>query len=336
MIQYLTNLHFASPWWLLVLSIVPLMIYQQYFRTKEIQPLLKMSDLSSVEGIYSWKEKLYKYLPVLLFLSTTLLIIALARPQLSLKEEKVKAEGIDIMMVMDLSSSMLSKDFNPDRLEVSKLVAKEFVTKRIHDRIGLIVFSGEAFTQCPLTTDHNIVTDFLSSLQVGMLQDGTAIGMGLATAVNRLKDSKTKSKIIILLTDGVNNSGYINPTTAAEIAEQYGVRVYTIAVGSMGQALSPVNRMSNGEYMFAMARVEIDTELLKQISEMTKGKHFRAVDRQSLENIYAEIDKLEKTEVEINVYKRYKDEFHKFLIAGIILLFFYWVIRQILLKPLSF
>ncbi|MBK8053229.1 MAG: VWA domain-containing protein [Saprospiraceae bacterium] len=336
MIQYLTNLHFASPWWLLALTIVPLLIWLQYFSGKGNQPFLKMPDLSALDSIHLWKEKVYKYLPVLFITALSFLILALARPQLSLKEEKVKAEGIDIMLVMDLSSSMLSKDFNPDRLEVSKLVAKEFVGKRAHDRIGLIVFSGEAFTQCPLTTDHNIVTDFLSGLQVGMLQDGTAIGMGLATAVNRLKDSKAKSKIIILLTDGVNNSGYINPVTAAEIAEKYDVRVYTIAVGSMGQALSPINRMSNGEYMFAMARVEIDTELLQQISEMTKGKYFRAVDKQSLENIYSEIDKLEKTEIEINVYKRYKDEFYIFLIAGGILLCIFWILKEILLRPLSY
>lgn len=335
MIEYLSNLHFASPWWLLLLFLLPLMVWLQYFSGKVTLPMLKMSDLKAFEGIRTWKEQVFRYLPILFILGVGLLIIAFARPQLSLKEEKVKAEGIDIMMVMDLSSSMLSKDFNPDRLEVSKLVAKEFVSKRAHDRIGLIVFSGEAFTQCPLTTDHNIVVDFLSSLQVGMLQDGTAIGMGLATAVNRLKDSKAKSKIIILLTDGVNNAGYINPVTAAEIAEQYDVKVYTIAVGSMGQALSPVNRMSNGEYMFAMAQVEIDTELLKQISDMTKGKYFRAIDRESLENIYAEIDKLEKTEIEINVYKRYKDEFYKFLLGGCLFLFLYWILRQILFRPLS-
>ncbi len=335
MISYFSNLHFASPWWFLGLLLIPVMVWWQFFSTRDHYPVLKLSDLRGVEGLHSWKEKVFKYLPLLQIIAMTACIIALARPQLSLTEEKVKAEGIDIMLVMDLSSSMLSKDFDPDRLEVSKMVAKEFVSKRIHDRIGLIVFSGEAFTQCPLTTDHNIVTDFLSNLQVGMLQDGTAIGMGLATAVNRLKDSKAKSKIIILLTDGVNNSGYINPVTASEIALEYGVKVYTIAVGSMGQALSPVNRMSNGEYMFAMANVEIDTELLQQISELTKAKYFRAVDRKSLEDIYTEIDKLEKTEIEINVFKRYKDEYRKFLFFGLILFLFYWFMKQTLFRTLS-
>jgi len=326
MMDYLSNLHFASPWWFLGLLILPIMIWWQYIDKKSVEPAVIISDLSGLEGVSSWKEKLYPYLPILKFIAIGLLIIAMARPQLSLTEEKVKAEGIDIMLVMDLSSSMLSKDFDPDRLEVSKMVAKEFVEKRVHDRIGLVVFSGEAFTQCPLTTDHNIVTDFLLGLQVGMLQDGTAIGMGLATAVNRLKDSEAKSKIIILLTDGVNNAGYINPNTAAEIAKEYNVKVYTVAVGTMGQALSPVNRRSDGEYMFAMANVEIDTELLKQISELTDGKYFRAIDRESLENIYAEIDRLEKTEIEVNVYKRYKDEYRKFLYPALFLLIATWLL----------
>ncbi len=335
MTGYLSNLHFATPWWFLGLLIIPWMVWWQYYSRKTKPSYIIMSDLRGLDGIASWKERIYPYLPLLKIMAIALFIIALARPQLTLAEEKVKAEGIDIMLVMDLSSSMLSKDFDPDRLEVSKMVAKEFVEKRVHDRIGLVVFSGEAFTQCPLTTDHNIVTDFLSGLQVGMLQDGTAIGMGLATAVNRLKDSEAKSKIIILLTDGVNNAGYINPNTAAEIAKEYNVKVYTIAVGTMGQALSPVNRRSDGEYMFAMATVEIDTELLQQISKMTDGKYFRAIDRESLENIYSEIDILEKTEIEVNVYKRYKDEFRTFLYSGLFLLLLGWLLSQTIFRTLN-
>lgn len=335
MIDYISNLHFASPWWFLGLLIIPLMVYWQYFQKKMVDPTLKMSNPKGISVTKSWKEKVYPYLPIFKIASLAFFIIALARPQLSLKEEKVKAEGIDIMMVMDLSSSMLSKDFDPDRLEVSKLVAKEFVEKRVHDRIGLVVFSGESFTQCPLTTDHNILLDFLGSLEVGMLQDGTAIGMGLATAVNRLKDSDAKSKIIILLTDGVNNAGYINPNTAAEIAREYDVKVYTIAVGTMGQALSPVNRRSDGQYMYAMAKVEIDVALLESIAKMTEGKYFRAVDRASLENIYAEIDRLEKTEIEGNVFKRYKDEFRMFLIIGLFLFLMWWVLSQTIFRTFS-
>lgn len=335
MISYISNLHFASPWWFLALLLLPWMVWWQYFSHRNKEVIIRISDLSGLKNVGSWKEKVFPYLPVLKIMAMALFIVAMARPQLSLKEKKVKAEGIDIMLAMDLSSSMLSKDFEPDRLEVSKMVAKEFVEKRVHDRIGLVVFSGEAFTQCPLTTDHNIVIDFLSGLQVGMLQDGTAIGMGLATAVNRLKDSEAKSKIIILLTDGVNNAGYINPSTAAEIAVEYGVKVYTIAVGSMGQALSPVNRRSDGEYMFAMATVEIDTELLQQISKTTNGKYFRAIDRKSLENIYTEIDRLEKSEIEVNVYKRYKDEFRVFLYLGLFVLFLWWFLVNTLFKTLN-
>jgi len=335
MLNPLSAYSFASPWWLLCLLVIPAMIWWEFIAKKRKKVSLTMPDLRGIEGVKTWKENLYPYLPGLQIISVGLFIIALARPQLALTEEKVKAEGIDIMLAMDLSSSMLSKDFDPDRLEVSKMVATEFVEKRKHDRIGLVVFSGEAFTQCPLTTDHRVITDFLSKLQVGLLQDGTAIGMGLATAVNRLKDSKAKSKIIILLTDGVNNAGYIDPVTAAEIATEYSVKVYTIAVGTMGQALSPVNRRSDGEYLFAMATVEIDIALLTQISEMTGGKHFRAIDRQSLEQIYAEIDRLEKTEIEVNVYKRYKDEYRLFLFAGGILFLIWWLLSQSIFKTFS-
>lgn len=332
MIDYILNLHFASSWWFLALIVVPLFIYWEYFSKKVTVEVMMMSNLKGIGVDKGWKERVYPYLPLLKIAAITFFIIALARPQLSLKEEKVKAEGIDIMMVIDLSSSMLSKDFDPDRLEVSKLVAQEFVEKRVHDRIGLVVFSGESFTQCPLTTDHNILLDFLGSLEVGMLQDGTAIGMGLATAVNRLKDSDAKSKIIILLTDGVNNAGYINPNTAAEIAREYDVKVYTIAVGTMGQALSPINRRSDGQYMYAMAKVEIDVALLESIAKMTDGKYFRAVDRASLENIYAEIDRLEKTEIEVNVFKRYKDEFRFFLFIGIFFFLLWWVLTQTIFR----
>ncbi|MBK9256128.1 MAG: VWA domain-containing protein [Saprospiraceae bacterium] len=327
MLQYFENFHFSAPWWLLALAVIPILIYFYFFRIEKKEAPLIISDLKSVENIQSLKGKLYKYLPVLKVLALILLIIALARPQLTLTEETVKAEGIDIILAMDLSSSMLAKDFNPDRLEVSKLVATEFVDKRPYDRIGLVVFAGESFTQCPLTTDHNILKDFLSGLQIGMLEDGTAIGMGLATAVNRIKDSEAKSKIVILLTDGVNNAGYIKPITAAEIAAEFGIRVYTIGVGTMGQALSPVNRRMDGQYIYGLTNVEIDTELMKQISGMTGGKYFRAVDRQSLEEIYREIDKLEKTEMEISVFKRYKEMNRIFLYPAMLLWLVFIILR---------
>ena len=244
------NIEFSSPYWLLLLAIIPLMLlYKYYSKRQEIEPMT-FSTLESISGLYSWKEKAIKYLPTLRYLTLAALMLAMARPQQTLKEEVVKAEGIDIILAMDLSSSMLAKDFNPDRLTVSKEVAAKFVDKRVYDRIGLVVFAGDSFTQTPLTTDHNILKDFLANIECGMLDDGTAIGMGLATATNRLKGSKSKSKVIILLTDGVNNAGYIKPLTAAEIAEEYDMKIYTIGIGTTGAALTPVNRRNYGKFVF--------------------------------------------------------------------------------------
>ena len=259
-------------------------------------------------------------LPILRALTIATLFIAMARPQLTLKEEEITSDGVDIMMVMDLSSSMLAQDFSPDRLEVSKEVAANFVDKRKYDRIGLAVFSGEAFTQCPLTTDHRVLKDFLAGLQCGILNDGTAIGMGLSTAVNRLKDSEAKSKIVILLTDGDNNAGYIKPLTAAEIARELEVKVYTIGIGSKGAARTPIRRRSNGEYVYGMAEVNFDENLLRELSKMTGGQYFRAVSKEGLEEIYQIIDQLEKTQIEVTTFKRYSEEFYLFALLGIIFL----------------
>ncbi len=295
---------------------------------------MTISTTEPIKGISSFRTRLYPFLPILRALSFVAIVCALARPQLTLKEEEIKAEGIDIILVMDISSSMLAQDFQPDRLQVSKEVAKEFVDKREFDRIGLVVFAGESFTQSPLTTDHRVVKDFMDGLQCGMLEDGTAIGMGLASAVNRMKDSEAKSKVVILLTDGVNNSGYIKPLTAAEIAQELETKVYTIGVGTRGQALSPVSRRSDGRYIFGMANVEIDERLLNQIAEMTGGQYYRATDEQSLEAIYAEIDRLEKTEMEITTFKRYSEEFRTFLIFGILLLLIEMLLRISVFKTL--
>jgi Ca-activated chloride channel family protein len=233
---------------------------------------------------------------------------------------------------MDLSSSMLARDFNPDRLTVSKETAMEFIDKRPYDRIGLVVFAGESFTQSPLTTDHRIVKELLASMDSGLLEDGTAIGMGLASSVNRLKDSEAKSKIVILLTDGVNNAGYIKPMTAAEIAKELNVKVYTIGVGSMGEAMSPISRRSDGRYIFGLSRVEIDEELLTELSELTGGKYYRATNERSLEDVYNEIDKLEKTEIEIKIFKRYSEEYRLFLLIGLIFIGLEWLLNNSLLK----
>ena len=319
------NYTFEEPWFFLLLLLLPLAGLYHYRRQKQYYPSLKMSSIEAMRSMPSWRGALQPVLAILRTIAFGLIVIALARPQRTLQVENIKGDGIDIFMAIDLSSSMLAKDFNPDRLEACKKVAIEFVDKRPYDRIGLAVFAGEAFTQCPLTTDRFVVKEFLAALRCGMLEDGTAIGMGLATAVNRIKDSPAKSKVVILLTDGVNNAGYVKPLTAAEIAQEFCVKVYTIGVGTVGEALTPVSRRSDGNYVFGLARVEIDEELLRQIAEQTKGKYFRATNERSLEQIYNEIDKLEKTEIEITSIRRYSEEFHLF--AG-------WALAFLLLEIL--
>ena len=243
----------------------------------------------------------------------TLLIIVLARPQTTDKFQDVSTEGIDIVLTLDISGSMLARDFRPDRLEASKNVATEFISGRPYDRIGLVVFSGESFTQCPLTTDHAVLINLLREIQSGMIEDGTAIGMGLATAVNRIKDSEAKSKVIILLTDGVNNRGEIAPATAAGIAKTFGIRVYTIGVGTQGMAPYPVQTPFGIQYQDMP--VEIDEAILKEIAETTGGRYFRATDNDKLVQVYNEIDKLEKSKIDVRQFSR-KEE--KFLIPALI------------------
>jgi len=329
------NLHFQDPWWLLLWVLPPLWFWWYRRREDRLRTPMRISSLEGVPLLSSWRARAKKQLPWLRLVALMVLIAAMARPQRALQEEQIKAEGIDIMLSMDLSSSMLAQDFRPDRLSVSKRVASEFVDRRTFDRLGLVVFSGEAYAQCPLTTDHSIVKMFLSELQCGVLEDGTAIGMGLATAVNRLKDSPVKSKVIILLTDGVNNSGYIKPITAAEIARQLNIKVYTVGVGSMGDALTPVSRRSDGQYIFGLARVEIDEALLKEISNMTGGKYFRATSEESLEKIYREIDQLEKTEIEVTTLKRYSEAFSRLVWIAFGLILVEFGLRQTWLRSIS-
>ena len=334
MSSWFSNIGFLHPQFFLLLLLLPLIAYWYYRQYNRRYATLRMPSLESVQGSSSWKGRLRASLPILRVLAFIVLVIALARPRQLFQEEEVSADGIDIMMVMDLSSSMLARDFQPDRLEVCKRVATEFVEKREYDRIGLSVFAGEAFTQCPLTTDHRVVKDFLANLQCGLLEDGTAIGMGLATAVNRLKDSPSKSKVVILLTDGVNNAGYIQPEIAAEIAQEFNIKTYTIGVGTNGDAITPVNRRSDGRYLFGRARVEIDEELLKQISAMTGGRYFRALTEEGLAQIYAEIDQLEKTEIEVSVFRRYDEKFAFFVIAGMFFLLLEIVLRYTLFRAI--
>lgn len=329
------NISFLHPWFFLLLFLLPIVAYLQYRQKGQRHASMTMSNLTSVKDMRSWKSILQKWLPLLRALAFIALVFALARPQLTLKEEKVTADGIDIFLIIDLSSSMLAQDFKPDRLEVSKRVAADFIDKRPFDRIGLAVFAGEAFTQCPLTTDHNVLKDFISELRCGLLEDGTAIGMGLATAVNRIKESEAESKVVILLTDGVNNAGYVKPLTAAEIAQEFDVKVYTIGVGTEGQALAPTSRRSDGRYQFSLTRVEIDEDLLTEIAEMTGGQYFRATNEKRLELIYAEIDRLEKTEIEVTTVKRYSEEYYRFVWIAVFLLLSEMLLRFTVLRSVT-
>jgi len=334
MFDFFNNITFANPLLLFLLLLLPILGFWYYYKYNERYPVMRMSTGQGVADVVSWRGRLQWLLPILRLLALGALIVAMARPQEVSKIIEEFSEGIDIVLVMDLSSSMLAQDFRPDRLEVSKRVATEFVEKRTWDRIGLVVFAGEAFTQCPLTSDHRVVKDFLSQLECGILEDGTAIGMGLATAVNRLKNTPGKSKVVILLTDGDNNAGYVKPITAAEIAREFDVKVYTIGVGTRGKALAPVSRRSNGEYIFGLATVQIDEALMRKIAEMTQGQYFRATSAEALQKIYADINLLETTETEVNSIKRESERFHIFALLGIIFLIFEFLLRYTVLRTI--
>ena len=305
----------ADPLWLLLF--VP---FAWLFSRKKSGIALRMPQQNAGLGELSFRAKIRSKLHWLRWLALGLLILALARPQRKWEEEKIKADALDIVLSMDISPSMLSKDFDPDRLSVSKRVAAEFVSKRPHDRMGLVAFSAEAFTQCPLTTDRRVMQTFINELSVGRLEDGTAVGMGLATAVNRLKDSPSRTKIVVLLTDGESNAGYISPLKAAEIAKTLGVRVYTVGIGTEGVVMSPAQRNSDGSYAFAPRYTKFDTQLLEEIAATTGGKFYRAFSERDLEAIYAEIDRLEKTKIEVSTVRRTTDYFHWLLGAAVVLL----------------
>ena len=265
-------------------------------------------------------KKLRHSLFVFRVLAVILIIVALARPQSGQKESKIETEGVDIIMAMDISSSMLAEDFKPkNRLEAAKMVAGDFVKGRMNDRIGLVVFAAQSFTQCPLTLDYGIVLSFLEEIKIGMIDDGTAIGMAIGNCVNRLKDSKAKSKVVILLTDGRNNRGELDPVTAAKVAEAFDIRIYTIGAGKRGEALYPVDDPLFGK-RYVRVPVQIDEDLLRQVADIAGGKYFRATNKESLEQIYSEIGEMEKTKIEVTEYTRYSELFLPYLFAGIILL----------------
>jgi Ca-activated chloride channel family protein len=280
----------------------------------------------------SYKNYLRHLLFVLRMLVVGLLIVIIARPQSTTSYKNITSEGIDIIIALDISGSMLSKDFSPNRIEAAKKVATSFIDSRPTDKIGLVIFSSQAFTQCPLTTDHAVIKNLFSQVHTGMIADGTAIGEGLATAVARIKDDNAKSKVVILLTDGVNNTGSVPPLTAAEIAKVFGVRVYTIGVGTTGKAMSPVAQLPDGTLQYALTDVEIDEALLKQIANETGGQYFRATDNESLNKIYKAIDKMEKSKIEERDYTDRAEEFLPFAIAAALLLALEILLKNTILK----
>ena len=328
------GIQFANPYLLGLLLILPLLGFYYYKKQDDYFADVSFSSTQGIGDVVSWKAKAQPLLQALQIVAIGALIIALARPQAVLQQEDITAEGIDIMLAMDVSTSMLAKDFEPDRLEASKLVASDFVSQRQHDRIGLVVFAGESFTQCPLTTDHSILNAFLSTLQCGLIENGTAIGMGLANSIKRLEDSDAKSKVIILLTDGVNNAGYASPMQAADAAKKLGIKVYTIGVGTKGQARTPVAQRPNGTFIYDWSPVQIDENLLKRIAKETGGKYFRAQDMEQLKAIYSEIDRLETTKIETTTIRRYKEKFHGFVFAAIFLVFFHVLLANTLFKTI--
>jgi len=323
----LQHIHFADPGYLYLLLTIPVSAIWYWYRgSRSYAEMFMPASDAFTSGKPSMKLRLRPLLFVIRMLAIAFIILALARPQSNISRQDISVEGIDIVMATDISGSMLAEDFKPNRLEASKDVATEFIIGRPNDRIGLVVFSGESFTQCPLTTDHAVLINLYSDIKSGMIDDGTALGDGLATAVSRLKESKTASKVIILLTDGVNNMGALDPLSAAEIAQLYGIRIYTIGVGSIGKAPYPFETPFGIQYQ--NVEVKIDEPLLKKISEMTNGKYFRATNKRNLANIYNEIDKLEKSKIDVTEFKRNKEEFFPLIILALILLCAEIILRQ--------
>jgi Ca-activated chloride channel homolog len=319
----MTNITFLNPEFFWLFLLLPLAIAWYFFKRKEEKPTLKISSLQGFKASQSILPKLKPLLFVFRIIALSALIVAMARPRtVDVSNKTNSTNGIDIVIASDVSGSMLAKDLKPNRMEALKRVASDFVEARVNDRIGVVVYAAEAYTKTPVTSDKAVVLEAINSIKYdNVLQDGTGIGMGLATAVNRLKDSKAKSKVIILMTDGVNNAGFIEPIMASEIAAEYGIKVYTIGIGTNGNALFPYAYAPNGGFLFKMMPVEIDQELMKQIAKKTGGKYFRAQDNSGLENIYNEINKLEKTKVEELKYVNYDEKFRPLVwLAGLLLL----------------
>lgn len=316
-------------WLLLIIPIIAWYIWKQ----KNAYASLQYSSLRGFAQLRKSKKVYMRHLPFLFrLLALILLIIALARPQSTNRLQDITSEGIDIMISLDISGSMMAMDFKPNRMEAAKEVAIEFINMRASDRLGLTIFAGEAFTMCPLTTDHAVLINLMRDVQTGMIEDGTAIGMGLAAAVNRIKDSESRSKVIILLSDGENNRGQIAPLTAAEIARTFGVRVYTIGVGTIGTAPMPIQTVFGQQIQDV--EVRIDEQMLQEIADITGGRYFRATDRQGLNAIYKEIDQLEKHQIEVQEYVKHSEEFLPFALLALIFLLAELLLKNTVLRTL--
>jgi Ca-activated chloride channel family protein len=322
----LTNIEFANPGFLYLLILLPLLGGWYWYKLKSNNPGLQLSSTTGfAKTKRSWRQYLIHMLFAFRILAITLVIVALARPQSTSRSRDVTIEGIDIVLAIDVSSSMLAQDLRPDRLEAAKDVASDFIAGRPDDRIGLVIFSGESFTQSPLTSDHSMIRNLFKDIECGMIEDGTAIGDGMATSINRLKESQAISKVIILITDGVNNAGSIDPLSAAEIARMYGIRIYSVGVGTMGVAPYPVQTPFGIQYQ--NMEVKIDEASLQEVAELTGGRYFRATSNRKLKEIYQEIDQLEKSKIDVTEFSRKHEEF--LLLALLALVFF---ILEILLK----
>ena len=327
-------IEFRDPWYLLLLAAAPLIVLYWRRNRRVIHARLKYSDVGLMRKTgRTIRQTLLHFLPLLLLAAYILLVIALARPRKSNAEREVITEGIDIVLALDVSSSMLAEDFKPkNRLQAVKAVARQFIQERKNDRIGMVVFAGESFTQCPLTLDYEVLLSLLDQVQIADRSwDGTAIGMGLVNAINRLRESKAKSRVIILLTDGVNNQGEVDPVTASEIAATYGIRIYTIGAGSKGTADYPVDDPLFGRRYVPM-EVKIDEETLRKIAENTSGRYFRATNTQSLKQIYEEIGRLEKTRIEVKEYTRYEELYIWFAAAAFFMLALEFILSKTWLR----
>lgn len=328
--DYFNDISFGQPLFFILFAIIPVLIFWKFSKGKNQVAAIRLSSTKGLAGSRSLKNVFQQFPFVLRLLALSCIIIAMARPQTKFDEQQTEGEGIDIILCIDVSGSMTAQDFSPNRMEAAKKVAADFVDDRGSDRIGIVIFAGESFTQCPLTTDHYVLKTQIQQIRNGLLEDGTAIGSGLATSVDRLRNSKTKSKIIILLTDGVNNGGLIDPSTAKEIAKAFKIKVYTIGVGTDGYAPTPVSTPMG--IVMQNEKVAIDEKLLKNIADETGGKYFRATDNRSLENIYNEIDHLEKSKVEVTSYHRFTEKFYPFIFLAMALLLIEIILKYTLFK----